>query len=322
MFSEEGDWVWSNKAAEWLGQRFLPHNPGPNSVKKAEQPKLRGEGSSTLAISIWMCSPAWPNHIATATGCDSEVPLQLSLMFLGEMLQLCLSCWMSKTWKVNRKRAEIIAHTEVVLWWFELQNLCVQSSHSHGAVWTNRMAVPQSWACGKSRSSHIDEGRFWSIPNAEEVYKLSYQHRNDQQAGCILHKGLKLKCGQKEGSSPKVIFREEERKKMLFTNIEMACVKSVLSTVIDLSWRFSPAKRTGKWWELSIQGCALALVSKVFHAVCEAVVSGKGCHHLRKAEVRLCYRDKVGPGFMFCFPRTFWTMQCDPSALPRSMTAP
>lgn len=81
----------------------------------------------------------------------------------------------------------------------------------------------------------------------EEVYKLSYEHRNDQQAGCILHKGLKLKCGQKEGSSPKVNFREEERKKMLFTNIEMACVKSVLSTGQDLSWRFSPAKRRGKW---------------------------------------------------------------------------
>lgn len=60
MFSEEGDRVWSNKADEWLGQRFLPHNPRPNSVKNADQPKLRGEGSSTLAFSIWIYSPFLP----------------------------------------------------------------------------------------------------------------------------------------------------------------------------------------------------------------------------------------------------------------------
>lgn len=169
MFSEEGDWVWSNKADEWLGQRFLPHNLRPNSVKNADQPKLRGEGSSTLAFSIWIYSPFLPclslryshSHRLWIRGTS---PAQLDV--LRKNASVMLKLLDIKNLESKHKKAEIISHTGVVLWWFELQSLCLQSSHSHGAVWTKQMAVPQSWACDKSRSSHIDEGKFWSIPNA------------------------------------------------------------------------------------------------------------------------------------------------------------
>lgn len=168
MFSEEGDWVWSNKADEWLGQRFLPHNPGPNSVKNAEQPKLRGENSSTLAISIWTCSPFLPCLSLSYSHCHGlwiggTSPAQLYVLRKNASVMLKLLDIQNLENKQKKGWNNFSYRGCVVMVW-TTEPLPPVQPQPWGCV-NKPKAVPQSWACDKS-SSHIDKGRFWSKPNA------------------------------------------------------------------------------------------------------------------------------------------------------------
>lgn len=142
MFPKERAWPWSNKAAEWLSQRFLPCR-GQTGWKALSSWSWEGrEGSSTLPVSIWTCSassPACPYLSPCHRLWTGGTSLGPSLVFRGEMLwSRFISEVSSKTWKVNSRRTEIIVLTgsscngAAAL-------LCTHSSCSHWAVCKYRM---------------------------------------------------------------------------------------------------------------------------------------------------------------------------------------
>lgn len=155
----------------------------------------------------------------------------------------------------------------------------------------------------------------------EEVYKLSYQHRNGQQAGHILHKGLKIKWGQKEGSSPEVIFREERKK--YYLPISRWLVWS-LSCPLLLIWAGnSPQQRE----EASGKSLALKTVPWHWFPKCptlpvKLLCLWQGVSSPGKSRCKIVLWRQGGFCFhIFCFSGTSGTTQCDPSVLPRCVTA-
>lgn len=67
------------------------------------------------------------------------------------------------------------------------------------------------------------------------VYKLSYHHRNYEQAGRVLQKGLQYLVMVKW---TQVMLRAEERRNVTFKDVGMAHVKCLLLNVTDLSQGF------------------------------------------------------------------------------------
>lgn len=144
MFPKERDRAWSNKAAEWLGQRFLLCKG--QMQWKTLQPELR-EGQLYLQFPSKPApssSTACPHGQATATGCELEAPSGWAWCSSEEMLWSHIISEVSKIWEVNSRNNCFPWGCILMVWSAVFPR--TQSSCSHGlhvAAWNGEQTEQQ-----------------------------------------------------------------------------------------------------------------------------------------------------------------------------------